>query len=101
VTRVFSRSRLMYVYLQAYQRNTETTRPLVAFVSFFQDGRKVLETQPLAVTDGLAGRAGAVPLRFALPLDSLPPGRYDTQVTVLEPAGQKVAFWHGAIAVVP
>jgi VWFA-related protein len=101
VTRVFSRSRLMYVYLQAYQRNTETTRPLVAFVSFFLDGRKVLETQPLAVTDGLAGRAGAVPLRFALPLDSLPPGRYDTQVTVLEPAGQKVAFWHGAIAVVP
>lgn len=100
VTRVFSRSRLMYVYLQAYQRDTETTRPLVAFVSFFQDGRKVLETQPLAVTDGISGRAGAVPLRFAIPLDSLPQGRYDCQVTVIEPSGQKVNFWQGAVAVV-
>jgi VWFA-related protein len=100
VTRVFNRNRLMYVYLQAYEREAETTRPLVAFVSFFQEGRKVLETQPLAVTEGLFGRANAVPLRFAIPLDSLPPGRYDTQVSVIEPGGQKVAFWQGAVALV-
>jgi VWFA-related protein len=100
VTRVFNCNRLMYVYLQAYEREAETTRPLVAFVSFFQEGRKVLETQPLAVTEGLFGRANAVPLRFAIPLDSLPPGRYDTQVSVIEPGGQKVAFWQGAVALV-
>jgi len=100
VTRVFSRARPMYVYLQAYERGAEATQPLVAFVSFFQEGRKVLETQPLAVTEGLAGRAGAVPLRFAIPLDSLPPGRYDTQVSVLEPGGRKLAFWQGAVALV-
>jgi len=100
VTRVFSRQRPMYVYLQAYERGAETTQPLVAFVSFFQNGQKVLETQPLAVTDGLSGRASAVPLRFAFPLDSLPPGRYDAQVSVLEPGGRKVAFWQGAVALV-
>jgi len=100
VTRVFSRTRPMYVYLQAYERGAEVTQPLVAFVSFFQEGRKVLETQPLAVTEGLSGRASAVPLRFAIPVDSLPSGRYDTQVSVLEPDGRKVAFWQGAVALV-
>ncbi len=35
VTRVFSRTRDLCVYLQAYQRAADTMRPLVAVVSFF------------------------------------------------------------------
>jgi hypothetical protein len=35
------------------------------------------------------------------PLASLSPGRYDWQVTVIDPAGQKAAFWQTAIAIVP
>jgi hypothetical protein len=42
-----------------------------------------------------------VPLRFSIPLDKLETGRYDCQVTVLEPTGQKVAFWQAPIALVP
>ena len=101
VTRVFSRTREMYVYLQAYERGAETTQPLVAFVTFFQGNDKVLETQPLAVTDGLDARSKAVPVRLSIPLDALSPGRYDCQVSVLEPNGRKVAFWQAPIAVVP
>jgi VWFA-related protein len=101
VTRVFSRSREMYVYLQAYQRGAQTTQPLVAFVTFFRGSDKVLETQPLAVTEGLDARSKAVPVRLSIPLDGLSPGRYDCQVTVLEPNGRKVAFWQAPIAVVP
>jgi VWFA-related protein len=101
VTRVFSRTREMYVFLQAYERGATTTQPLVAFVSFFKGDVKVLETDPIAVTDGLHPRSKAVPIRMSVPLESLPPGRYDCQVTVLEPAGQKVAFWQAPIAVVP
>jgi VWFA-related protein len=101
VTRVFSRSREMYVYLQAYQRGAQTTQPLVAFVSFFRGSDKILETQPLAVTDGLDVRSKAVPVRLSIPLDGLTPGRYDCQVTILEPNGRKVAFWQAPIAVVP
>src|SRR6185503_18855534 len=74
VTRVFSRTREMYVYLQAYERGAETTQPLVAFVTFFQGNDKVLETQPLAVTDGLDARSKAVPVRLSVPLDGLSPG---------------------------
>jgi len=101
VTRVFSKSRDMYVFLQAYERNATTTQPLVAFVTFLKGDVKVLETQPLAVVDGLDARSKAVPLRFSIPLESLEVGRYDFQVTVLEPTGQKVAFWQAPIALVP
>jgi len=101
VTRVFSRSRDMYVFLQAYERGATTTQPLVAFVSFFKGDQKVLETQPLQVIDGIDPRSKAVPLRFSIPLDALGVGRYDCQVTVLEPTNQKVAFWQAPIAIVP
>jgi len=101
VTRVFSKSRDMYVFLQAYERAATTTQPLVAFVTFYKGDTKVLETAPLPVTDGLEARSKAVPLRFVLPLQSLATGRYDCQVSVLDPAGQKVAFWRAPVVLVP
>ena len=100
VTRVFSTARDLYVYLQAYERYTTENRPLVAFVSFYQGDVKVFETEPLAVVDGMEPRSRAVPLKFTIPLQSVPPGRYDCQVTVLEPAGQRVAFWQAPIVLV-
>ena len=92
VTRVFSRQRDTYVFLQAYERGATTTQPLVAFVTFYRDGVKAVETMPLAVVDGLDPKSKAVPLRFSVPLDELPNGRYDCQVTTLDSAGQKAAF---------
>ena len=62
---------------------------------------KVFETAPLAVTGGLDARTKAIPLRFSLPLTSLPPGRYECQVTVLQPGGEKAAFWRAVIVLVP
>jgi VWFA-related protein len=101
VTRVFSTSQDMHVYLQAYERDATTaTKPLVAYVSFFQGDLKVFETAPLPVVDGLNPRSKAVPIRLSVPLERLPPGRYDVQVAVIEPAGQKVAFWQAPIAIV-
>ena len=101
VTRVFRQGREMYVYLQAYQQKATATQPLVAFVTFYRGEEKAFETTPLAITDGLQPRSKAVPLQFIVPLESLPPGRYDVQVTVLEPASQKAAFWRAPIAIVP
>jgi VWFA-related protein len=101
VTRVFSKSRDMYVFLQAYERDaTTTTRPLVAFVGFYQGQVKTFETAPLAVAQQLDPKSKAVPLRFQLSLDKLPPGQYDCQVTVLDPMGQKVAFWQAPVIIV-
>ena len=64
VTRVFSKSRDLYVLLQAYQRGATTTQPLVAFVTFYRGDVKTFETPPLAVTSGLNMKSKAVPLRF-------------------------------------
>ena len=100
VTRVFSRSRDLYVFMQAYQRGAATTQPLVAFVSFYRGDTKAFETAPLIVTDGLDARTKAVPLRFSLPLEGFALGRYDCQVTVLDPTAQKIAVWRAPIVVV-
>ncbi len=100
VTRVFSRSKDMYIYLQAYQRGATTTQPLVAFVTFYRGQTKAFETPPLPVTEGLDMKSKAVPLRFSLALSKLQPGRYNCQVTVIDPTGQKAAFWQAPVMLV-
>jgi hypothetical protein len=101
VTRVFSKSRDMYVFLQAYERGATTMQPLVAFVSFYRGQIKAFETAPLPVTEGMDPKSKAVPLKFSLALAKLPPGKYDCQVTVLDPTGGKAAFWQAPVALVP
>jgi VWFA-related protein len=101
VTRVFSRSKDMYVYLQAYERGATTTQPLVAFVTFYRGQTKAFETSPVPVTEGLDPKSKAVPLRFNLPLEKLSPGEYNCQVTVLDPGSQKAAFWQAPVMLVP
>jgi VWFA-related protein len=101
VTKVFSKSRDMYVYLQAYEQFAEKTEPLVAFVSFYRGQTKAFETPPLPVSEGTEKGLKTVPLQFSLSLAKLPPGRYNCQVTVLDPAGQKAAFWQSAVVLVP
>jgi len=102
VTRVFSKGRDLYVYLQAYGQSTAATaKPLVAFVSFYQGQTKVLETQPIAVTPSATSRLGTVPLSFSIGLNQLPPGQYDCQVSILDPTDMKGTFWQAPIMVVP
>jgi VWFA-related protein len=100
VTRVFSRGRPLYVLLQAYERGAETTDPLVAAMGFYRNGSKVFEAPISLVTGGLDPRSKAVPVWLSIPLDALPAGRYDAQVTVARPASRKAAFWRAPIVVV-
>jgi VWFA-related protein len=105
VTRVFSKEHELYVYLQAYAPPivppSAAAGPFVAFVSFYRNGVKVFETAPLAVTPTATSRIGATPFSFSIGLWQLPPGDYDCQVTVLDPAGIKGTFWQAPILVVP
>jgi hypothetical protein len=100
VTRVFSSGSEMYVYLQAYEADATTTQPLVAYVSFIQGTTKVMETPPVKVTEGLNPKSHMLPVKLAFPLNSLKPGEYDCQVTVLDPTGQKAAFWQAPIMII-
>ena len=101
VTRVFSKSKDMYVYLQAYEQTAETVRPVVAFVTFFKGQTKVFETAPIQVSTAVEPlKLKTLPIRFTVPLTSLEPGQYDCQVTVLDPEGQKTAFWQDKVMVI-
>jgi hypothetical protein len=48
----------------------------------------------------MSNRLKTIPLRFTVPLDKLDVGEYNCQVTVLDPNGQKVAFWSSPVMVV-
>lgn len=115
VTRVFSRNREMFVYLQAYQPETapaptaaakasqevRSARPVHAYVTFYRSGSKAMETRPLSTAELLSGRLKTVPLRFSIPLEPLEPGEYLCQVTVLDPETKKAAFWQTPVMIVP
>jgi len=101
VTRVFSKSRDLYVYLQAYEQGVTSVQPLIAFVSFYQGQTKVFETQPMEITNAMSNSLKTMPLRFSIGLSQLPAGDYNCQVTVLNPTGQKSAFWQAPITLVP
>jgi hypothetical protein len=101
VTRVFSKSREMYVYLQAYDQNAPAAQPFIAFVSLYSGSKRIFETKPIEVTSGSNDRLRTTPIQFSLALGDLAPGKYDCQVTILEPTGQKAAFWQAPIMLVP
>ena len=101
VTRVFKKSQEMYVYLETYEPLAETTEPVVANVSFFHGKTLVFRTEQLVVKDGLDKKTKALPIRFSLPLAKLQPGRYECQVSIMNPTEKKFSFTRAQIMVVP
>ena len=58
-------------------------------------------TEQLAITDGLDKKTKALPIRFSLPLAKLQPGRYECQVSIMNPTEKKFSFTRAQIMVVP
>jgi hypothetical protein len=99
VTRVFSRRRELYVFLQAYPRDRAMGQPLVAFVALYQGDVKRFETPAYAI-EAAAGTK-TIPVELTVPLAEMTPGPYDCQVVVLDLEGKKVSFWRAPIVIVP
>jgi len=106
VTRVFSTQHEMYVYVQAYRQSSpvgaeaKTAAPLFAYVTLYRDQKKALDTPPIAVMPEVGSRLGIVPLSFHVGLGKLAPGKYQCQVSVLDPAGHRATFWQAPIMLV-
>jgi VWFA-related protein len=100
VTRVFSKNKPMYVYLQAYQQGAEPPQPLAAFVTFYRGEAKAFETTPVTISERVANRLNTMPIKINFPLDKLATGEYRLQVTVLNPGAQKAAFWQTQVMLV-
>jgi hypothetical protein len=75
-------------------------RPLAVFVAFYRGQEKVFETKPFGMTQGLDPKSKSVPVKLTVPLSSVPAGEYTCQVTVLDAADQKVAFWQTPVLLV-
>ncbi len=104
----------MYVYLQAYEHPAPPasgppsstppaapqTPPLFAYVSLYRDQKLAMETAPIAITPLPNTRLGIVPLSFQVALGDLQPGPYQCQISVLDPAGNRAAFWQGSVMLV-
>jgi len=103
VTRVFSPGREIYVYLQAYKPAATgaplSSEPVLAFVSLYSNGAEVFKTPPIAVEPNAASRLGVTPLSFNLSTEQLAVGPYECQVTVLDPATSKAAFYRAPIVI--
>lgn len=106
VTRVFRADREMEVLLQAYQGAAVAGAtappprgPIVAYVTFFRDGKKAMETQAVKAEPLPESRLGTTPIRMKVPLAGLAPGEYELQVTVLDPGTNRLNAWRGPMAV--
>ena len=73
----------MYIYLQAYRQGEAPANPLLAYVTFYLDGQKALETTAVESADAAPNRLKTMPLRFSVPLEKLAEGEYMCQVSVL------------------
>jgi VWFA-related protein len=114
VTRVFRTNQDLYVYLKSYgskaagqsnksglnrQRSARPVTPSFALV-FFRRGVEISEAGPYPARVAKSGSQNAV--YFArLPLEKFPPGLYQLQVNVLDPAADEAAFSRIPIAIMP
>jgi len=105
---VFGAGHHIYAYLQTYKQKaqeepsaqaatTMAPTPLFAYVTLYQGGKKVYETQPAAVTPAAGNNFNKMSFNFDIDTGSLPRGQYDCQITVLDPATQKSAVWRAPV----
>jgi VWFA-related protein len=123
VSRTFGASVPLLIFLQAYERDlpppaatarqalpppaatarqdlsaASTMRPLVAFAAFYRDGVKIFETEAAGI-ESWDPKSRTVPIRLSIAAGHMEPGAYECQVTVLDPAAGKAAFWRGPVTV--
>ncbi len=101
VTRVFSRGRSIYVYLQGYEEDSALAEPLVGYVTLYKKGLKQLETKPVKVMPTTRGTLAVVPMSFTINPEQLAEGSYDCQVTMIAPNSGRTQFWRGSISIAP
>ena len=99
VTRVFSGTRPLLAMLQAYAPDARETRPLAAIAALYREDRKVFEADPVGFERGRDGDTGTVSIALTVPLETIPDGEYELQITVLDPSGGRAAFWRTPIVV--
>jgi len=104
ITRALSTKQNLYVYFEVYDpaQQAGTKKPkVVAEVSFYRQGRKAFESAPVQLSALSPTRQGTMPVQFQVPLNTLKPGRYTCQVSVIDEAARKFEFLRAPLVVLP
>lgn len=89
------------MYLQGYEPGMVSSKPLVAFVSFYHDQLMQFRSRPMAVSANSSTQLKKIPFSFSIDLYHFKPGVYTCQVSVLDPTDGKSAFWRAPIKILP
>ncbi len=107
VTRVFNPGQKMLVYLEVYDPKIPDGMPqnfrradVEASLALYRDKKKVFETPAVRANRLSDERAGTLPVWLQFPTSSIPSGRYDCQVNLIDEFGRKFAFPRTSIALV-
>jgi VWFA-related protein len=97
IGKVFRRSQNLYVDFDVYDaapdpRNPDARAVDVQLSLFNQKGEKAFEVGPIKATQVVTTRPNAVPVKIQVPLKNLAPGRYVSQLNVVDELGRKFTF---------
>ncbi len=105
VTRVFDPGQKMLVYLEVYDPKIPDGMPqnfrradVEASLALYRDKKKVFETPAVRANRLSEEREGTLPVWLQFPTSSIPPGRYDCQVNLIDEFGRKFAFPRTSVA---
>ena len=104
ITRVFRRGQNLFVYFEVYDPATDPTRrtpSVAADLTLFAGARKAFESSPVRAAQTAVNRNGAVPFQLQVPLGNLAPGRYTSQLTIIDEMGRKFAFARTPMVILP
>jgi hypothetical protein len=86
--------------LQAYRPGAAESQPLVVAVSFYRENEVAFRAEPVEISQSRKDSLRTTPVLMEIPLEGLPAGKYECQVTVLDPMGERAAFWQAPLVVV-
>jgi VWFA-related protein len=106
ITRVFRHNQNLYVTFDVYDarpdpQNSKARRVKVSMSLFNEKGAKAFDIGPLNETQVAGTRPETVPVKFQVPLKDLAPGRYTSQINIIDEVGRKFAFPRTQLVVVP
>ncbi len=106
VTKVFRPGQNLVAYLEVYDPTIPASLPenfrradVEATLALYQNNKKVFESQPVRANRLSEKREGTLPVWLQMPVASVPAGKYDCQVNLIDEFGRKFAFPRTAMAV--
>jgi len=97
VARTFGNGGQLVVFGEVYGLDEAAGSPITAYAALYRDAEKVFETAPSVFSPTTGRRLGAVPVEIAMPLEALPAGRYECQLTLLDRQRGDAAVWRDTV----